>query len=462
MENASCKASFTKSLLSYHPMMRRLLIWGTIVFWTQGCAIDPIPFPPIQYKPMVSSDGFEPAEVLDAREILPPDLRKSEYHTVLDEVTPFRLTNRFSISSPFGQCVAYGEDMLRMRIQEIQILAKVEDMNRYSAMAEGAGRAVLSPFVFIKNLLIDPVHTLIGIPKGLWRIATRMQEMATGERGALEEDATKELIGFSSVKRYIAHQLGVDVYSSNRVLQSKLDRLSWGAYTGDAGVKLMTIPIGGPAGAVFAGTSLSATVNELLRDYTPEDLRRMNREKLQAMEIDGELIETFLSHPWYSPRHETILVQALTEMKEVKNRGGFLQAALAAEFEEDALFFQRLSEMMASYHQSMKFLLEIIVIHDRFVIGYTWDHALVAMVPVGRLPWSREVAAATEAVMTWKSQDHPVERIELWTLGKLTPLAHQQLLAKGLNIYEQATEEMRWASFSNQQNQFLASLPAAP
>ena len=445
-------------LYSYE--VRILVILASIVFWTQGCAVDTnwVPFSPS--KTALTSEEFEIPEVLDARDILPPELLKSEHHTVMDEVIPFGYTNHFSITSPFGQFEAYGEDMLRIRVKEIQALSSIEDVDKFSAFASGAQHAVLSPVKFVTSLLVDPIETLIGVPKGVWRFMTRVQEMVVGERGELEEDESRELIGFSTVKRRIADSLGVDVYSSNRLLQRKLDRLSWSGYAGDTGVRLLTIPIVGPAGPVLTGTSLSSTMSHLLRDSAPEDLRRLNREKLENMEFDHALIDKFLSHNWYSPRHETFFVEALAEMKEVKGRGKFMEVALGAKFEEDVLFFERLAEMMAAYHQNIKPLSEIVIIQHRLVMGYTTDHNLVAMLPVSRLPWRKEVAEATELVKNWKSNEHPVQQIELWISGNVTPQATRQLTASGIKIHEQAMGEILFPSSKILADRVLASAPS--
>ena len=306
---------------------------------------------------------MKPRPSLDARAILSPDVRKGNHHTVLDEVVPFRYTHRFRITSPYGQFEAYGEDMLKIRIQEIQAIATMEEkVNHLQSLAAGAQHAILSPFKFMLGLFNEPTETILAVPKGMWHMATRIGEMATGERGNLEDPENQELLGLSTVKRQVADHLSVDVYSSNRILQQKLNGLSWAGYAGDAAIRLATLPIGGPAGALLTGTSFSTTVSELLRDYAPEELRRLNRDKLGIMNIDDSLVETFLKHPWYSPRHETVLVQALFEMNTVNNRQTFFEVATSAEFEEEALFFQRMAEMLLSYHRNVKPLDQLVAI----------------------------------------------------------------------------------------------------
>ena len=404
----------------------------TIVFLTLLCANFATAVSLLPHSS--ATDAYETPSVLDARAILPPDVRKGPYHTVLDEVLPFRHTHHYRITSPYGQFEAYGGEMLKIRIQEIQAIATMDkEVNHIQSVAAGAKHAILSPFKFMLGLVNDPKETLLAVPKGMWHMATRIGEMATGDRGNLEDPENQELLGLSTVKRQVADHFGVDVYSSNHVLQEKLTSLSWAGYAGDAAVRLATLPLGGPAGAVLTGTSFSTTVGELLRDHTPEELRHLNREKLEIMKLDDSLIEAFLQHPWYSPRHETVLVQALFEMNIVKNRKTFFKVATSARFEEEALFFQRIAEMLLAYHQNVKPLEQFVAIDDRLLMGLTRDHTLIGMLPVEFLPWRAELAKSADAVANWKSTQD-IENVELWISGKPTPRAHRELLAKGITV----------------------------
>ena len=86
----------------------------------------------------------------------------------------------------------------------------------------------MSSFRGAKNLITHPVDTVTGVPKGVGRLFSRVGEMFGGGRGEQEDSVAKELVGFSRVKRQYAHKLGVDVYSSNKVLQKELNRVCVG------------------------------------------------------------------------------------------------------------------------------------------------------------------------------------------------------------------------------------------
>jgi hypothetical protein len=127
----------------------------------------------------------------------------------------------------------------------------------------------------------------------------------------------QQLLNVSEAKRKIAYDLGVDVYSSNRVLQNELDGLSKAQALGSLGVSA-AIPYGG--GTVVGISRMSQTagdVNRLLRDETPSGLRNLNERKLQAMGVDRSLTERFLNTTQLSPRHKTMIVASLERLSGV-------------------------------------------------------------------------------------------------------------------------------------------------
>ena len=405
-----------------------------------GCASDHIHSAKVPPPPSPHSivGEFETLEGVTARDLLPPELFEGEDYQILNEVTPHGLTYRFTIDSPYGRFQPSGEDMLRIRLREILALKEAQDISQPAAFGLGIAHTVLSPLKFVWDLITDPKETTLGVPKGMWRTMTRIAEMVVGERGEFEESEGEELVGFSMVRRSVADYLGIDSYSSNDRLQTAIEKVALAGYAGGMGSRLAMMPITGPAGFALMGTSFGATMNDMLRQNAPEDLRRMNRELLEEIKVDENLIEKFLSHPWYSPRHETILVQALVAMEGARNREGFIRVALHADSEEEALFFQRLAEMMVNYHHTVVPLDTLIIIEDRLILGYTDDAALVATVPVFRLPWTRDVALAAEAVLQEASSQGRVGRLELWLTGEATSRARMELESRGFMIHEGA------------------------
>ena len=386
--------------------------------------------------------GYETPGILDAHKILPRDLLEGGNYWVERRVVTRRFNNHFTIKSRFGQFETQSEDMLRIRVNEVAAIGMLEEVKKSSAFAEAAKKAATSPIKGAKALITDPVDTVKGIPKGVGRFFSRLGEMTKGGRGDQEEGYTKELIGFAAVKRQYAHKMGVDVYSSNKVLQKELNSVSWAGFAGGVGVSLAMMPIKGASEAAYfsiLGTKLIHSMNQILLDNSPEDLRRINREKLKQIGIEDSVIEEFLRHPAYSPRHETIIAHALVEMDGVRNRDQFIKQALFAEYEEDAFLFQRIAELMHGYHAYVKPIREIIPVRS-IVAGYTADQAIVVTIPVDYVYWTERADHGSEALSQLKTADRTVTRVELWITGKLTPKARRELEGRGIVVKEQISE----------------------
>ncbi|RMH07522.1 MAG: hypothetical protein D6704_04980 [Nitrospirae bacterium] len=408
--------------------------------WTcWSCAPSAIPHSAVSQSSSTrtNSSGYETLARISARDLYPLQLLAGKGYRIRDEIEPVGLTYIFTIDSPFGEFTAHGEDMLRIRIRELRALAVLQHKSAPAAFGSELAKTAIRPVTFLWRLLTHPADTMAEISHGLRRTTDRIQEMAVGERSSFEDSQTQELLGFSRIKRHLAAQLGVDVYSSNPILQQELDRLAWAAYAGGLGVKLLAVPLSGPVGLALMSTTLSADIHTLLVERTPEDLQRLNRAALQRIGIADDLIQRFLSHPWYSPRHKTIIVQALANLVDVRRRSALLQVALLAQREEDALFVQHVAEMLVSYHTSVVPLEELLLLKNWILVGHTTDQALVALVPLARLLWTAKVEEAALAMVAARdAAPHRIRRVELWLTGRLSDRARSQLETLGFMVYE--------------------------
>jgi hypothetical protein len=124
------------------------------------------------------------------------------------------------------------------------------------------------------------------------------------------------------------------------------------------------------------GASRVEALNKMLLDNSPEDLRRLNRQQLAKMGLNGNEIDLFLRNPWFSPRHRTVLVEALAGMQKTKNRKKFITLATTAESEQDAFFFQRIAQLMRGYYETQSPISEIDLI-GTLAVGYAANGAMV-------------------------------------------------------------------------------------
>ncbi|MDR4506615.1 MAG: hypothetical protein MRJ65_00015 [Candidatus Brocadiaceae bacterium] len=265
-------------------------------------------------------------------------------------------------------------------------------------------------------MISHPVGTLSGVPRSTGLFFAKAEEVEEGEDGELKEGTARDLNRFLKLKRRYAYALGVDVYSSNEKLQEALNSVTWAGYAGNMGEELLATPVSGPAGMEIKGAVFTEKMNKLLRDHSPEELEPIQQKKLQECWIDETVIERFLRHQKYSPRHKTILAHALAELKGVNNLEVFLEQALAVEYEDDAFLFQQRAEMLAVYHTQVKPISEIIPVASS-AAAYTADQTLVALLPIDYAYWNGRADMGTDAFVQLKSENRPIHKSN-WGLSE--------------------------------------------
>jgi hypothetical protein len=65
----------------------------------------------------------------------------------------------------------------------------------------------------------------------------------------------------------------------------------------------------------FNPSPSSQTVEEIVKNSTPEELRRRNRQQLLALGASDQAATDFFDHPDYTPRDDTIIATALGTVK---------------------------------------------------------------------------------------------------------------------------------------------------
>src|SRR5262244_1714445 len=391
-------------------------------------------FPPAA---AMGAQKYDTPAVLNASRILPPQLLSGPNHRVQEQVRNDGFINIYTVDSKFGQFTAISTAVLRKRVHEINALAvmeKIQGTKEYSKSIKEAGQDTLTG---IKNLVTKPVDTVKGAASGLGSAFRRAGDAISGpKRSASEDSRVKDLIGFSKTKREYAYQFGVDVYSDNKVLQDRLDEISWAGYAGGLtwAAALMAVP--GGAGIAISVSGSNNLMNEVYRTTPPSDLRRMNQDKLAKIGVQAEVADLFLNNSLYTPREQTVLVDALDQMMGVANRGAFVNAAALSDTKTLTYFRQRVAEMYLGYHKNVAPIESFQSIGG--LAAARIGDAIIITLPLDHLVWTETMGRFLTAANQRFDELSGAKRKQLWVGGTMSDRARQEVQRLGWEVQENA------------------------
>ena len=393
--------------------------------------------------PAFAQQSYEPAAVLSASKILPPELLSGAHHRVQERVTNDGYLNTYQVDSKFGTFTVVSTAVLRKRIGEINamvVMEKVQGSKEYVASIKEAGLDAMNSAM---SLVTSPVKTLTGAVQGLGAAFSRVGESMTGAKRSQSEDSRlKDAIGFSTAKRQYAYQFDVDVYSENEKLQDMLNRISWAGYAGSLTWSAAMAAVPGGAGVAMTVVGTNKVLNQVFQNMPPVELRQQNLQKLNAMGVNPQVADWFLNNTIFSPREQTLFVHALGEMNGVADRGAIVRLSLSSQNPTIALFRQRQAQMYAGYNKSVTPLESFISLGGLFAAGRTKNGALVVVLPLDYLVWTEPMAHLLTGANQLMSELSGIKEKQVWITGTLSPRARKEIESRGWQVRDRAEAQL--------------------
>lgn len=421
--------------------MKLSLLLCLLPFATILAQVPAIPAVPAADEQPANPGGFEESPVLKAPAILQPGWLSGPHHTVREDVATYAGANWYVIDSDAGVFEAAGDVMLQNRVTEIYAILRLREISRGKEYGEAVKRAAKSPFVAAKNLITNPVDTISAVPKGVFKLVNRtgraIQNAATGrEKSQYEDNEAAALLGVSKAKRELAFKYGVNPYSSNSVLQKELNSLGWTSFAGKATVTVLTSGIGGGAETVLNVTGVLGRNAVRIRDTSPNDLQRENKQALMAMGASDAAAEQFFRNTTLSPAHQTNMISALESLQGVTGRIDYaMLAAQVAENETDAVFFEQTAHLIARVHaESAK--LKSIEIRDGFPVCIGQNGTVIVALHWDYAAWTQRASGFLADLQQPAAPDAPAAKLAVMITGQVSPLLRQQLESRKVQVYD--------------------------
>ena len=391
-----------------------------------------------------ASSGYETEPVLNAKDLAAADLLKGPHFTVDPKVPVKGFIERFTIQSSYGTFKANGLRMLPIRVNEVEALAKLDDLSKTKEFAEAAGKAIARPVTSTVNMLVHPVDTITGFPDGVGRLfgriklgSERVYQAATApgqSGGERAEEASKRVgmatinaLGFEKERRDLAKSLGVDPYTTNVVLSEKLTSAASVAFSGRFLIQTATSILVPYSMAMSAMTITNSTVY----DTPPGDLINNATIIFGSTGATEARVQALVQNPQYSLTTLTELAMGIQRLQGVPGRDAVVIFAAAAQTQDECRFVAGSTNMLARYHEAVAPIAQVSAPGP--ILGRTAGGTLVLAAPVDYVAWIERLGVAANR------PDLQAPEKVAFVSGRLSPLAQKELTKRGWKIFESFT-----------------------
>lgn len=384
---------------------------------------------------------YESEPVLLAKDLAGPELLKGPHFTVDPDVPIKGFIARFTIRSAFGEFDAHGLRMLSVRVNEVEAIAKLEELKQTGEFSAAAGRAAMRPVTSAASMLARPVETISGIPDGVGRLFGRLRlagqqiaQSATApgqtplERAAAVSrrvgTAAINALGFEHERRQLAQRLGVDPYTTNPVLSEKLTDVAWVSFSGRLGV-VAAMAILVPYSEVMSAVTVT---NRTVWDTPPADLLISARAAFGGTGASADSVQALMENPQYSLSLLTALATGIERLGGLPGRDTVVAFAAAAQTQDEVYFVVGAVNMLARHHETVVPLARVSAPGP--IVGHTAADALVLPAPVDYVSWIEALGQ-----MMGRPELQAPERVAVLS-GRMSPLAQKNGTAHGWRIHE--------------------------
>ena len=176
------------------------------------------------------SAEFEQPPSFNAGKVLGAAARGANY-TVVSPVSSDGYVRNYTLKTSFGVFRASGDQMLFMRIKELNALDALDKTTRSQKFSDAVAKAGLAPIDLAGKLVTHPVDavgdTFAGVGQFLGGVVSGVRNV-----GKSKDSTIASVTGASRQRRLIAFQYGVDPHTDFQPLTDKLDTLSGYAAAG--------------------------------------------------------------------------------------------------------------------------------------------------------------------------------------------------------------------------------------
>ncbi len=392
-------------------------------------------------------DQFEAPPVVSVTELLAASALSGPGYTLGQQVPTNGAMGQYTIvadASVFhndaGTYQVESLGLLKIRLAEMPAITKLEDVSKTEVFAQSLASSAERPVEEGAQMVAHPLDTVTGLPSGvgeffgrvklgagtLWSTASNSSE-GGGERATqtAEEtgDVTLTALGYEQIRRELAKKLHVDPYTTNPILKRQLNQIAWVMFSGRMTVDAV-IDVAVPGSMLITGVSIT---DNMIYDIPKGDLILYVEKHLKKMGLAPADIATFTHNPAIPLSVQVSAVEALDTLGRIPGRRAVVVAIGNVLTEYQARYAVTALGMLVEWDQNKSPIVRIGMPGP--IVGQDQNGSLILPAPVDYVSWTPRIAGfVTEPGFA------DIQNRVLWITGGMTPLARQQLIAKGWTL----------------------------
>jgi hypothetical protein len=379
--------------------------------------------------------GYETPPNFSSNQVLPPALRQSPYHSILDPVQNDGFQNIYRMKTRSGEYSVVGTQLLKVRVKEAEATARLAGISSGDQMLNAAGRTVTKPLKTGKDLITNPGATVKRTFKGIGRFFGRVGASMDATDPS-RESMIGSLTGAGEAKRRLAYKMGVDPYTLFTPLSEQLARLAnasaWGGTATGVGLAFVS----GGAGLAISVGATSENLRSLLRDKSAAELEKIGRNMLGTMGVSPATIDAFYLNQFLTPTDKAVMAQTLRGLGGVSNRAAFVARAANTSSPSQAFALRWRIEMTGAYHSRIAPVTAFVNLGGLPMVRTS--KGIVALFSIDYLPWTAKMAQMVKSANREKQAIAGSAPIEFWITGRASKIAASNLNQSGWRLVENA------------------------
>ena len=399
---------------------------------------------------VLAAAAYEGPRTFKASELLKPAQVKGPHYSVAPTVKTEGYLHVFDITTDYGPLEAEGHAMLLMRLHEVGAIAELDKVSKSEVFLKAAGTSVVNVGKGVASAVKDPEATAKGIGGGVKRFGTNLgrkakrtgdkavdeikkdDEPKQGEQKSTEQKAAEagtgvahSVLGVNGAARRWAAKVGADPYTTNPILKKALVDIGRVDAAGGIAAKIVV-----PVPMVVSGT---ASVGNLVWSKDPEDILKINEQKLKAMGASGDTVKALYLSKGFTLTLYTRLVTNLSEVN-VPGAPDYAETAAEADTEREAMFFVEGVEMLARFHKATP--VTAVLPDSRALVAKTKDGRGVVLLPVDWVRWTEAYEKSLAEVEKRAKGELGVSKLELRMTGTMSDVAKREMASRGWTVVE--------------------------